>query len=858
MAGLFNVHLKGSPGNGRTCGKIDPHYGIMFVEAMLFAIDRINNDPSILHGLRLRTRIYDTCGDKRYLRSALATIAVYASQGVIGPQYSDDAIVTTTVMNIFGKNTVSYAATSPDLNNRIKYNFFYRTVPSDYSAVRLLLSLALKFNWKYIALVSSQGNYGQRASELFRNAAEAQGICIPVDKSMPDNANAGDYKYVIEKIKQYNQVTAVFLVLTDFQLIDFFETAERMKNETSNLNFVASDGWGTRSFIAPASVVANGTFTFQVQSEEVLEFREYFLKLKPKSNTRNVWFKEFWEQTFECSFKNKSNIKMCSGNEELKDGVGYFKQTPILNVINSVYAYANTFKNVIWHECLKQNRTARNCSDEGMLKGIKNYKQILSFMSRTKFQEPFRDRIFQFNENGDHDENYRVYNFVSSRNKNEDTFKEIGIWNNLLNNSATVNQNDVQNSHLEPEAWRLVLDVDNIMWKTGTLPVSLCSKPCELGFVRQVTSKCCWRCVKCEIDDVIKNNTCFTCHLDSVPDPSRSFCVPLPVKSIWVYDGVATTIICVSSFGVLCTLAVVALFLKNINRRLVKASSRELCFLMLLGIGLAFSSPLAFIPPPSVISCNIQRLVVGISLTACYAPLLLRTNRIYRIFKSAKTTVSRPSMISPRSQVIMSFALTGIACLIGLVSIIGRNPEIKTAHPGHREFIIKYCELSEQSMLVNLSFSSALMIGTTWFAVKTRNFPKNYNEAKYIGFTMYTTCLVLAIILSIFFFIREDDVKSRTILLCCVCWVNAALNLSGLFGYKVKLLLSPNTIEMDLTLTRMGDMTTINVQRTGVSCDNNLDNHQQHQQQHQQQHHIQQQQQQQRSTSEMSLSKPRE
>lgn len=147
-------------------------------------------------------------------------------------------------------------------------------------------------------------------------------------------------------------------------------------------------------------------------------------------------------------------------------------------------------------------------------------------------------------------------------------------------------------------------------------------------------------------------------------------------------------------------------------------------------------------------------------------------------------------MVSPRSQIAMSLSLTAISALIGLVSITGSESKIKSAYPKHREYTIRYCKLSNETVFMNLSFSTALMIATTWFAFKTRNFPKNYNEAKYIGFTMYTTCLVLAMFLPVFYLIVDKDGKSRITIMCCICGLIATINLFGLFGPKIKLMLT--------------------------------------------------------------------
>lgn len=54
---------------------------------------------------------------------------------------------------------------------------------------------------------------------------------------------------------------------------------------------------------------------------------------------------------------------------------------------------------------------------------------------------------------------------------------------------------------------------------------------------------------------------------------------------------------------------------------------------------------------------------------------------------------------------------------------------------------IKTCPLREDMMLETFAFIGVLILMCTYYAVKTRNLPENFNEAKYIGFAMYATIL---------------------------------------------------------------------------------------------------------------------
>ncbi|KAF0041184.1 hypothetical protein F2P81_007082 [Scophthalmus maximus] len=64
LGGLFPVHEKGS--GMEECGRVNEDRGIQRLEAMLFAIDRINMDNILLPGVSLGVHILDTCSRDTY------------------------------------------------------------------------------------------------------------------------------------------------------------------------------------------------------------------------------------------------------------------------------------------------------------------------------------------------------------------------------------------------------------------------------------------------------------------------------------------------------------------------------------------------------------------------------------------------------------------------------------------------------------------------------------------------------------------------------------------------------------------------------------------------------------------------
>ena len=96
-------------------------------------------------------------------------------------------------------------------------------------------------------------------------------------------------------------------------------------------------------------------------------------------------------------------------------------------------------------------------------------------------------------------------------------------------------------------------------------------------------------------------------------------------------------------------------FVRHNNTPLVKASGRELCYILLLGVFMSYAMTFLFLAKPSPTICALRRLGLGTSFAVCYSALLTKTNRIARIFSGVKDGggATRPRFISPFSQVSM-------------------------------------------------------------------------------------------------------------------------------------------------------------------------------------------------------------
>jgi hypothetical protein len=253
-------------------------------------------------------------------------------------------------------------------------------------------------------------------------------------------------------------------------------------------------------------------------------------------------------------------------------------------------------------------------------------------------------RQIQFNSERFVPGHYRIYNYrrshlaTSDINASPYEYVSVGEW------KIGRNTNGQLNLAIDSIVWTGSTPNDSSLSATTTIPISRCSEPCRAGQLRQFQGdSCCWVCTSCNETSIVagseEHERCEPCPIGFWPTPNRTACYKLGETSIEIFSAQALVPITISIIGNLLTLFVVILFYRNRQTPVVKASGKELCFIMLAGIHLCYLMTFPILLRPHVITCIIQRLGIGLGFSMMYAALLTKTNRIARIFESTKKKV---------------------------------------------------------------------------------------------------------------------------------------------------------------------------------------------------------------------------
>ena len=155
----------------------------------------------------------------------------------------------------------------------------------------------------------------------------------------------------------------------------------------------------------------------------------------------------------------------------------------------------------------------------------------------------------------------------------------------------------------------------------------------------------------------MNQETCKQCNLTTWPDDETATeCVVIPPTYL-KWNVLANILAVIAILGALSSGIIAGLFRVNKDTKLIRASSKELNAIILIGILFAYVSVFFYLIKPSDWSCICRHVGFNIAVSLIYAPLLTKTNRVFRIFGAGKRGVKRPPYISTNAQLILTSLL---------------------------------------------------------------------------------------------------------------------------------------------------------------------------------------------------------
>ncbi len=113
--------------------------------------------------------------------------------------------------------------------------------------------------------------------------------------------------------------------------------------------------------------------------------------------------------------------------------------------------------------------------------------------------------------------------------------------------------------------------------------------------------------------------------------------------------------IVLAAVGALLTVFVLVVFVVHRDTPVVKASTRELMWVILMGMLVAHSSVIVVLLHSTPLTCALQRSLPGFAFTVIYAALVTKTNRIARILEGSKRILlKKQRFLSTTAQLVIT------------------------------------------------------------------------------------------------------------------------------------------------------------------------------------------------------------
>ncbi|XP_064159214.1 extracellular calcium-sensing receptor-like [Anguilla rostrata] len=756
IGGLFPIHLQPPEPNLDFTQRAAPlqcqnfeFRSYRWLQSMIFAVEEINRNPQLLPNLTLGYALADTClAERTVLSAALGLVTgkdpvVTSSRCgrtpkvpvIVGDTRSSGSIVIARTLRGFDIPMVSYAATCACLGDRQMYPTFFRTVPNDTFKARAIARMLRLFGWTWVGIVMGDDDYGRSGVQLLLEELQNSEVCVAFSEVIPKVNLEKSIPRIVETLRHSTaKVIIIFASCTDMNAL----LMEVVRQNMTEKQWIASELWSTSSINSSPKILPllHGTIAIDLQKRNIQGLRSFLTGVRPKDLPSDPFVQEFWETTFGCSLRNDPTLSLsarpqCTGSENLDDVENIYTDVSQLrttyNVYKAVYAIAHAIQNML--SCQPGDGPFENggCPDVTNLQPW----QILHYLRTINFTTPVGEAT-HYDENGEPLAAFDIINW------------QVGAQGMM--EFVTVGQFD----SVDRSPRKFDIDEKRVIWGGGQneVPVSICSMPCPPG-TRKAVQKgkpiCCFDCLPCaegEISNTTGSTECLKCPDRFWSNAARTTCIPKEVEFLSFQETMGIILAALSVSGVVLTGCVITTFFFHQDTPLVRANNAELSFLLLLSLSLCFLCALAFIGRPSLWSCMLRHTLFGISFVLCISCVLSRTVVVLVAFRASVPGSNIMRYFGPVQQRLAISLCTSVQVLICVLWLV-LSPPIPAEIQGRAARIVLKCDVgSVAGFACVLGYIGLLAAICFLLAFLARKLPDNFNEAKFIIFSMLIFCAV--------------------------------------------------------------------------------------------------------------------
>uniref|UniRef100_A0A672YMJ3 Taste receptor type 1 member 1-like n=1 Tax=Sphaeramia orbicularis TaxID=375764 RepID=A0A672YMJ3_9TELE len=686
-------------------------------QLMRFSVEEINNSTSLLPNVSLGYDIFDQCSVAQNFPGMFNLISVNDTIqpwdephgdptkvskmiAVAGPFSSTE---TRTIYPLLMMNfipLVSYGAASSSLSEKLKYPSFLRTVHSNKDMIEGIVTILLHYNWRWVAFINSNDDYGYDGRDLFVKRIKDTDICLAYSKELNHNTNISQ---VFQQIEEQGARVIIAYVPE--------RTAETLIGSAIQLNvtkkvWIAVEAWSLNKNL--------------LRDERIQNIGTVLGVSQPVVNIPG--FDEFIYSTVEhmyCENQDQHSCnQVCNCSDVSPEQIADADPSYSFPVYSAIYAIAHALHNTL--QC-GSGGCQRNVTVEPYM--------VLAELKKSNFT--LLDQVIQFD--GNTDPTFGSYSIVFWNQSGE--AEEVGYYTFYPSIIFSINTTKIQ-------------------WFTnGDIPTSLCSKECRAGYSKKQDGihTCCFNCLICRNGTYINTTddpfNCVACKETEWSPAGSTSCNLRVVEFIPLTDIWAILIMIVTWVFVGFTAAVFVLFAINYNTPIVRSAGGLMCFLILGCLVLCSTSVFFYFGAPSVSFCIMRFLPFLLFYTVCLACFVVRSFQIVCVFKMA---AKYPTLYSwwmkyHGQWLFISAAFLTQALLLTLGNSLSPSKPFNDTQSYHDKIILT-CDINLPSCLIPGIFLFSLCSLCFIFSYMGKDLPKNYNEAKAITF-----CLLLLILTWIIF-----------------------------------------------------------------------------------------------------------